>query len=122
MPDWATTLLIFAGVVGVWGIADFRWPCRCGRTRPWYYGLAHEAGGLMAAHAGWLWVGTVIMVFAYSPVWALITVVFAVYHTRRWWLHEKDRIRRWAARAAGRVVIDTQRRRLKVEQTTGAAS
>lgn len=103
--------------------AGVKWPCGCGRTRLWYFlsGHAHPRLLLLDALAltaynvwgvlsgvgddfdGWLVMGVIVAVSSTTWVW------------RRWWFHEKGKIKRRAAKAAGSVVV-TEHGRLAVER------
>lgn len=85
---------------------DRKFPCTCGRARGAYYSAQHERAGLMAGRAIWSTAITVWLLIGMSWVLGPIFALLTTYMWRRWWFHEKDKLKKRAAKAAGVVSIN----------------
>lgn len=90
-------------------------PCDCGRSRGWYFFAQHERAGLMLARAIWTTVWTIIFLLGLSWVVGPLLALASTWHWRRWWFHEKDKLKKKAAKAAG-VVGFNEHGKLVVKQ------
>ena len=103
MTGFAVFLSVVVIVVAFDMWLDRKFPCDCGRIRRWYFYTQHERAGVMMGRALW---STAFMVYAFINVdWFFghVMAVLAVWGWRRWWFHEKDKLKKKAAKLAGKV-------------------
>jgi hypothetical protein len=94
---WITLFVVI--ILDLW--VDRKFPCTCGRQRPWYFMARHERAGVMLGRA--LIVTTVVIVslVTLSWFWGPVGALIATYNWRRWYFHEKDKLKKKAAKLAG---------------------
>lgn len=93
-------------IVVLWRL-EGRHDCGCGRARFPYFHREHSPGWLMLTRVVLTWIAALWLIaerpgdYFTGVLWLLL----GAFMTRRWWLHEKGKIKR-AARARGRVIVD----------------
>lgn len=85
---------------------QFKNPCDCGRSRSPYFARQHEKGWAMLFWVYWLVPFTVISFVEVNYLSAPINALLLCFHVRRCWLHEKDKMKKKAAKALGRVTTN----------------
>lgn len=95
---------------------DRRFPCDCSRTRMPYYHVQHERAGVMLGRAIWCSVIVTILLLGLSWILGPIFALVATFLWRRWWFHEKDKLKKKAAKALGAVSFDKHGRLVVVNK------
>lgn len=110
MPDWVIIVAVIVGinVFDTW--LERRFPCTCGRSRGWYYVARHVRAGVMLGRAIWATGITVLLLLSLSWIAGPLTALWSTYLWRVWWFHEKDKMQRKAAKAAGKVTLNSHGR------------
>jgi hypothetical protein len=80
---------------------DRKFTCDCGRERPWYFTVYHPRGGVFLGRAIWNTMLIVLCVLIAARVGGVITAMLAIWTWRAWWFHEKDKLKKKAAKALG---------------------
>lgn len=92
---------------------QFRFQCDCGRSRPPYFFKVHEKSWVMSLWILFVLPGTVSAFFGDHPlhyVTAVVNTLLLAFHVRKWWFHEKDKMKKRAAKLAGRVGLNSHGR------------
>lgn len=101
MTSWLIIGVVWAAFVALDMWLDHRFPCTCGRMRSGYFFTQHERAGVMMGRAIWMTMITAIMLVGLSWILGPLFALLATWHWRRWWFHEKDKLKKKAAKLAG---------------------
>lgn len=85
---------------------QLRYRCDCGRQRLPYFYIVHEKAWVMSLWIPFLLPGTVSAFFGddwWNYIVAITNTLLLAFHIRKWWFHEKDKMKKKATKLAGRV-------------------
>jgi hypothetical protein len=97
ITSWIVLFVVLA--LDFW--VDRRFPCSCGRERPWYVLARHERAGVMLGRALIVTAVAITSLITVSWFWGPVGALVAAYNWRRWYFHEKDKLKKKAAKLAG---------------------
>jgi hypothetical protein len=113
VSEWATAVLVVLGMLAV-AVAiitvQVKNPCDCRRSRLPYFAIWHERGWAMLLWVYWLIPFTVLAFVNLNWFSAPINMLLIAWHLRRWWFHEKEKMKKKAAKLAGRVGLNSHGR------------
>lgn len=100
----SAAIVIF--LIIVWCIIFFRERCDCGRQAGWWFQPDHEKSWLMFLAAAMQLPFIVMNIIDVDRFWIAFGIILGGLSLVRWWKHESGKIKKKAAKALGRIVVN----------------